>query len=132
MFDGTKRSNFTEADQREMAECFAQAEAWAEKAGTAAVAKEEAAAARGLALVCEKMTEGAWSVAVSAAEDLLLRHGDTLLVKLISDGTLPELPVAPPGASPKAPPGPPAAAPPAAPPGIPPAAPPKPPAKSGD
>jgi hypothetical protein len=89
MFDATKRSNFTEADQKEMTECFAQAEAWGDKAGTSSAVRKEAAAARGLAVVCEKMTEGAWSVAVSAAEDLLLRHGDTLLVRLASDGTLP-------------------------------------------
>jgi hypothetical protein len=38
------------------------------------------------------MTEGSWSVAVTAAEDLLARHGDTLLVRLLSDGTLPERP----------------------------------------
>jgi hypothetical protein len=54
--------------------------------------KREAAAARQLAHVCQKMTESSWSVAVSAAEDLLVRHGDTLLVRLLSDGTLLESP----------------------------------------
>ncbi len=130
MFDATKRSNFTEADQKEMTDCFAQAETWADKAGTSAALKKEAAAARELALVCEKMTEGAWSVAVSGAEDLLLRRGDTLLVKMLSDGTLPEMPVPPPSAAPSQP----ASAPaPASPPSKPP---PKPgdatPPKSGD
>jgi serine/threonine protein kinase len=102
MFDGTRRSNFTDADQKEMTECFAQAEIWADKAGSSAAVKKEAAAAHELAVVCEKMTEGAWSVAVSAAEDLLLRHADTLLVKLISDGTLPVPPVEPATAAPPA------------------------------
>jgi hypothetical protein len=34
MFDPAKRYNFTDADAREMTECFAQAQIWAEKAGT--------------------------------------------------------------------------------------------------
>ena len=126
MFDGSKRSNFTEADQKEMADCFAQSEAWAEKAGTSATVKKEAAAARELALVCERMTDGAWSIAVSGAEDLLLRHGDTLLVKLTSDGTLPVQPGAP--ANPSAPP----SVAPGVSPTVPAGAPSKPPPKSGD
>ena len=90
MFDVAKRANFTDADLKEMTDCFAQAEAWAEKAGTATALRKEIAASRQLALVCQKMTEGAWSVAVSAAEGLLLSHGDTLLVRLLSDGRLPD------------------------------------------
>jgi hypothetical protein len=41
MFDAAKRSNFTEADQKEMTDCFAQAEAWSEKAGTSAALKRK-------------------------------------------------------------------------------------------
>jgi hypothetical protein len=92
MFDPTKRYNFTEADAREVLECFAQAQAWADRSGTTAELSREIAAAKQLSLVCQKVTEGAWSYAVSAGEDLLARHGDSLLVRLLSDGTLPEAP----------------------------------------
>ncbi len=92
MFDPVKRYNFTETDAREMIECFAQAQAWAEKCGTTDAVAKEMTAARQLVLVCQKMTEGSWSVAVGATEDLLAKHADTLLVRLLSDGTMPEAP----------------------------------------
>jgi hypothetical protein len=45
-----------------------------------------------LALVCRKMTEKAWATSAATAEDLLSRFPDTLLVRLLSDGTVPEAP----------------------------------------
>jgi hypothetical protein len=94
MFDPAKRYNFTDADAREMTECFAQAQIWAEKAGTTDALAKEVAAARQLTHVCQKMTEGSWSFAVSATEELLARHASTLVVRLLSDGTMPEGPKA--------------------------------------
>ncbi len=90
MFDPSRHSNFTEADTREMADCFVQAQVWAQKAGSEEALAKEIAAARELTIVCQKMTEGAWSVAVAATEGLLARWPDTLLVRLLSDGTPPE------------------------------------------
>src|SRR5262249_8044907 len=92
MVDPRERYNLTEADAAEMSDCCGQAQAWAEKAGTTEAVAKEIAAARQLALVCQKITEGSWSFAVNATEDLLARHADTLVVRLLSDGTMPEMP----------------------------------------
>lgn len=92
MFDATRRFNFTEADEHEMTECFAQARAWAERAGTQGQVERERQATGMLAVVCRKMTDKAWASAAVTVEDLLERYSDTLLVRLLSDGMAPEAP----------------------------------------
>jgi hypothetical protein len=87
MFDTTRRFNFTDADEHQMAVCFDQAKSWADRAGTAAAVQREKDAAALLAVVCRKMTDKAWATAAVTVEDLLSRYPDTLLVWLLSDGT---------------------------------------------
>jgi hypothetical protein len=90
MLDATKRFNFTEADEHEMSDCFAQAQVWAEKSGTQQALARERDAAALLTLVCRKMTEKAWATAAVKTEELLARHANTLIVRLLSNGVLPE------------------------------------------
>jgi pSer/pThr/pTyr-binding forkhead associated (FHA) protein len=92
MFDPNRRFNFTETDEHEMADCFAQARTWAERSGTQAQVEREKEATAALALVCRKITDKAWATAAVTLEDLLDRYSDTLLVRLLSDGTIPEAP----------------------------------------
>ena len=90
MLDATKRFNFTDADGHEMDECFVQARTWAERSGTQAQVEREKLATSMLAEVCRKMTDKSWATAAVMVEDLLARYPDTLLVRLLSDGTAPE------------------------------------------
>ena len=87
MLDATRRFNFTEADEHEMMESFAQARSWAERAGTAAQVERERQATLMLALACRKMTDKSWATAAVTVEELLERYPDTLVVRLLSDGT---------------------------------------------
>lgn len=87
MFDATRRFNFTEADEHEMAQCFDQAKSWAERAGNLDGVEREKEATALLAAACRKMTDKAWATAAVTVEDLLARYSDTLVVWLLSDGT---------------------------------------------
>ncbi len=88
MLDPTRKVNFTESNAREMLEAFAPATAWAQKGGDAAAAAAELSAATQLATVLQRVTDGAYSVAVAETEDLLAHHQASLLVRLLSDGSL--------------------------------------------
>ena len=87
MLDPSKRANFTEANARELAEAFSPAQAWVAKGADGAALAREVAAADLLSVALVRATEGQWSVAVSALEDLLASRGDSLLVRLLSDGS---------------------------------------------
>jgi pSer/pThr/pTyr-binding forkhead associated (FHA) protein/tRNA A-37 threonylcarbamoyl transferase component Bud32 len=90
MLDPARRANFTEANARDVGECFAPLQQWIQKLGSEALCAREAKAATLLAQVLAQTTDGAWSVAVAGTERLLDEYQDTLLVRLLSDGSVPE------------------------------------------
>jgi tRNA A-37 threonylcarbamoyl transferase component Bud32 len=90
MFDPARRANFTEANAHDVGECFAPLQQWIQKLGGEALCAREAKAATLLAQVLAQTTDGAWSVAVAGTERLLDEYQDTLLVRLLSDGSVPE------------------------------------------
>jgi hypothetical protein len=90
MFDRTRRANFTESNARDLAECFVPLQQWIQKLGGDASLARESQATAVLAQVLAQTTEGAWSVAVAGTERLLGEYQDTLLVRLLSDGSAPE------------------------------------------
>lgn len=91
MFDRDKRANFTESNQREVLEAFAVASQWQQKAsGGGERLAREAGAAELLCGVLRHSTESRWSTAVASLERLMREFDDTLLVRLMSDGTPPD------------------------------------------
>jgi hypothetical protein len=91
MFDRTRRSNFTEGNARDLADCFTPLQQWIQKLGNGGSLAREAAAAAVLGQVLGQTSEGAWSVAVAGTERLLAEYEDTLLVRLLSDGSATEI-----------------------------------------
>jgi hypothetical protein len=89
MFDPSRKANFSDTNQKDLVECFAQASSWAAKTpqGGAKLARENEAAML-LAGVLKQTTDGQWSTAVASGERLLRDFGDTLLVRLMSNGEL--------------------------------------------
>jgi hypothetical protein len=90
MFEAGRKANFTASNAAEMLEGFSAALAWATRAGGALpLLTEDQAAAQLLAKVLQDTTEGAWSSAVAGTERLLREHQDSLIVRLLSDGSDP-------------------------------------------
>jgi tRNA A-37 threonylcarbamoyl transferase component Bud32 len=87
MFDRTRHANFTDGNARDLAECFVPLQQWIQKLGGEASLARESQAAALLAQVLAQTTEGTWSVAVAGTERLLDEYQDTLLVRLLSDGS---------------------------------------------
>jgi hypothetical protein len=87
MFDGQKKSNFTENNQRDVLEVANTLTAWSARAPEE---KDEMAremeAAGILAMALRQATETQWSASVSQIERLLYDYQDTLLVRLLSNG----------------------------------------------
>jgi len=92
MLDPSRHANFTETNARDMGECFAPLQQWTQKLGGEPASARETKAAALLAQVLSQTTDGAWSVAVAGTERLLDEYQDTLLVRLLSDGSVPEPP----------------------------------------
>jgi serine/threonine protein kinase len=90
MFDRAKHANFSEGNAHDLAECFVPLQPWLQKLGGDASLAREAQAAALLAQVLTQTTDGSWSAAVAGTERLLHEFQDTLLVRLMSDGTTPE------------------------------------------
>jgi hypothetical protein len=91
MFDGAKKANFTDANQKELADAFAIVTGWtanapAEREETA----REAAAAAALGTTMRLTTDGKWSAAVAETERLITAFKDSLLVRLLSNGLDPD------------------------------------------
>ncbi len=90
MLDPVRKANFTAGNASEMLDGFTAAQAWAAKAGGATpLLDQDQAAAQLLAKVLQDTTEGSWSVAVAGTERLLREHQDSLLVRMLSDGSEP-------------------------------------------
>jgi len=100
MFDPARRVNFTETNARELTEAYEPALDWARRAGEPQPAEREVAAATQLAQVLLKLTEGSYSIAVTGTERLLADAQDTLLVRLLSDGSPARAAVPPPTPAP--------------------------------
>lgn len=94
MLDPTRRSNFTEVNAKELVECFSPAREWTKAGAPADALARERSAAEVFGEVLVKTTAGAYSAAVAGVELLLRDHQDTLFVRLLSDGALPDPPVA--------------------------------------
>jgi hypothetical protein len=90
MFEPGRKANFTPGNAAEMLEGFDAAQVWAAKAGGALpLLGADQAAAQLLARVLQDTTDGAWSTAVAGTERLIREHQDSLLVRMLSDGTEP-------------------------------------------
>jgi len=90
MLEPGRKANFTAANAAELLDGFTAAQAWAAKAGgVSALLDQDQAAAQLLAKVLQDTTEGSWSVAVAGTERLLREHQDSLLVRMLSDGSEP-------------------------------------------
>ena len=96
MLDPARKANFTESNARELIDAYTQAMSWAQKSGDASAATRELSAATELGNVLQRVTEGAWSIAVDGTERLLAGAQDSLLVRLLSDGSLQLEPPKPP------------------------------------
>ncbi len=91
MFDPAKKANFTEGNAKDLVEGFNAAQGWSAKAGAPSnLLAHDAAAAELLARVLQDTTNGAWSSAVAGTERLLRENQDSLLVRMLSDGTQPK------------------------------------------
>jgi len=90
MFEPGRKANFTPGNAADLLEGFAAAQVWAAKAGgSIPLLDQDQAAAQLLAKVLQDTTEGAWSSAVAGTERLLREHQDSLLVRMLSDGSEP-------------------------------------------
>ena len=90
MFDPGRKANFTAGNALEMLDGFTLAQVWSTKAGGALpLLDEDQAAAQLLAKVLQDTTDGAWSSAIAGAERLLKEHQDSLIVRMMSDGSEP-------------------------------------------
>jgi len=87
MLDPTKKANFTEGNAKELLECFAPAQGWVAKAGSSPTLVREIEAAQLLSRVWMDTTSNSIASAVAGTERLLSDYRDTLLVRLLSDGT---------------------------------------------
>jgi len=87
MFDGQRKANFTEANQRDLLEAFTTAAQWSTRAnaGKDEIAKETEAAGQ-LATALRQATDGQWSGSIAVIERLLTDYQGTLLVRLLSNG----------------------------------------------
>jgi len=98
LLDGPVRPKFDGDDADDLLAGFGTAAAWAaERSDDSALAREREAARR-LADALLHASDGAWSSATAALEDLLESSRESLLVRLLSDGSglHPELPAEPP------------------------------------
>lgn len=86
MFRPRKTANFSAAEAREMTAPFDLVAEWSREAGRSDRLRPEAEAAATLADGLRAGSDERWSTAVVAIERLLERYGDTLLVRLLSDG----------------------------------------------
>lgn len=86
MLDPSRRANFTEANARELTECFVAAREWAKTGAAADAWTRERGAADVLGEALVKATAGAFSSAVASVERVLQEYEDTLFVRLLSDG----------------------------------------------
>jgi serine/threonine protein kinase len=87
MLDPTKKANFTEGNAKEVLECYAPAQGWVAKAGSSPTLVREIEAAQLLSRVWMDTTSNSIASAVAGTERLLSDYRDTLLVRLLSDGT---------------------------------------------
>ncbi|MFN0244808.1 MAG: FHA domain-containing serine/threonine-protein kinase [Planctomycetota bacterium] len=83
-----KNANFTDAHAREITEAFQAAQPWARDAADKQRLAREAQAAALFNEVMLDTTRGAYSKAVAGTERLLSDFQDTLVVRLLSDGTM--------------------------------------------
>ncbi|HVS08655.1 MAG TPA: FHA domain-containing serine/threonine-protein kinase [Planctomycetota bacterium] len=86
MFYPGEVANLSDEEVRAMLDGFELARPWAEAAGTLAALERERAAAEILARALRSETDGSWSVCVAGLERLLGEFGETLLVRILSDG----------------------------------------------
>jgi hypothetical protein len=87
MLDPSRKANFTEGNAKELLECFAPAQAWALRSAPSATLTREIEAAQLLSRVWQDATGNSIAAAVAGTERLLLDYRDTLLVRLLSDGS---------------------------------------------
>lgn len=87
MLDPTKKANFTEGNAKEVLECYAPAQGWVAKAGSSPTLVREIEAAQLLSRVWMDTTSNSIASAVAGTERLLSDYRDTLLVRLLSDGS---------------------------------------------
>ena len=83
VLDGSKKANWTEQNQKDLVEVWRIALEWEKTPGAGA---KEAEAATLLGSALRLATDGSWSNAVASLERLLDAYGDTLLVRMLSDG----------------------------------------------
>jgi hypothetical protein len=83
VLDGSKKANWTEQNQKDLVEVWRIALEWEKTPGAGA---KEAEAATLLGSALRLATDGSWSNAVASLERLLDVYGDTLLVRMLSDG----------------------------------------------
>jgi hypothetical protein len=86
MFYPGEVANLSDEEVRAMLDGFELARPWAEAAGTLAALERERAAAEILARALRSESDGSWSVCVAGLERLLGEFGETLLVRILSDG----------------------------------------------
>ncbi|MBK7642002.1 MAG: hypothetical protein IPJ19_02965 [Planctomycetes bacterium] len=88
MFEPAKKANFTAGNSSEMLAGFDNAQAWTAKSGGATpLFLTDLAAAQLLARVLQDTTEGSYASAVAGSERLLKEYQDSLLVRMLSDGS---------------------------------------------
>jgi hypothetical protein len=86
MFDPSAGAVFTPREAAALRETLDLARSWAEKAGAPQACEAESAAADLLASVLMEASAQTWSGAFAGARRLLSDYGETLLVRLLSDG----------------------------------------------
>jgi len=88
MLDPDRSARFSEAEAAELLETLEDARSWARRAGDDSAVASDLAAARPLARALLAATGAGWSDAVSALERLLDEHDTSLIVLLLSDGSV--------------------------------------------
>ena len=86
MFDPTAGARFDEGETKELQKGFDSCRPWAAAAGTLPRYEREARAAALLAQCLGDSSRNAWSSSVAGLERLLSGYGDTLLVRMLSNG----------------------------------------------
>ena len=86
MFNLETKAIFTKKEAADLRETLELAAAWAREAGSPQRCEGELAACDLLATVLAQASEKTWSGAFASSQRLLRDHGETLLVRLLSDG----------------------------------------------
>jgi hypothetical protein len=87
MFEPDRGARFDAGELRELGEFFDWGRTWAQQAGVSDAYEREVAASALLGRSLLDASDGAWSASVSGIERLLKNYPDSLLVRLLSNGT---------------------------------------------